>query len=62
MSTARIRLVLDLEIYDGKFAEFEAIAKQMVAASEQEPGTLAGCPPLSAVFADRVGVIVPTFR
>jgi quinol monooxygenase YgiN len=40
MSTTRIRLVLDLEIYDGKFAEFEAIAKQMVAESEQEPGTL----------------------
>jgi quinol monooxygenase YgiN len=40
MSTNRIRLVVDLNIYEGKFAEFEAIAKQMVAESEQEPGTL----------------------
>jgi len=40
MSTARIRLVLELDIYDGKFAKVEAIAKQMVAESEQEPGTL----------------------
>ena len=40
MSTSRIRIVIDFDIYDGKFAEFEAIAKQMVAESEQEPGTL----------------------
>ena len=41
MSTARIRLLVNLDIHQGKFAEFEAIAKQMVAVSEQEPGTLA---------------------
>ena len=40
MSTSRIRVVVDFDIYDGKFAEFEAIAKQMVAEIEQEPGTL----------------------
>jgi quinol monooxygenase YgiN len=40
METERIRLLVDLEIHQGKFAEFEAIAKQMVAVSEQEPGTL----------------------
>ena len=41
MSTARIRLLVDFSIHEGKFAEFETIAKQMVAVSEQEPGTLA---------------------
>ncbi len=41
MSTSRIRLLVDINIHDGKFAEFEAIAKQMVAVSEKEPGTLA---------------------
>jgi len=41
MSTARIRIVVDFEIYDGKFDEFQAVAKQMVAESQQEPGTLA---------------------
>ena len=41
MSTARIRLLVGLEIHDGKFAEFEALAKQMVEVSENEPGTLA---------------------
>ena len=40
MSTDRVRLVANFEIHEGKFAEFEAIAKQMVAVSEQEPGTL----------------------
>ena len=40
VSTTRIRVVVDLEIYDGKLAELEAIAKQMVAESQQEPGTL----------------------
>ena len=40
MGSERIRLVVDLEIHDGKFAEFEALAKQMVAVSEQETGTL----------------------
>lgn len=41
MSTSRIRLLVDLDIHEGKFAEVEAIAKKMVAVSEQEPGTIA---------------------
>jgi quinol monooxygenase YgiN len=40
MSTTRIRIVVDFDIYDGKLDELEAIAKQMVADIEQEPGTL----------------------
>ena len=40
MSTERIRLLVDINIHQGKFAEFEAIAKQMATVSEQEPGTL----------------------
>jgi quinol monooxygenase YgiN len=40
MSTKRIRLLLGLDIHDGKFSEFEALAKQMVAVSEKEPGTI----------------------
>ncbi len=40
MSTGRIRLLVDINIHAGKFTEFEAIAKQMVAVSEKEPGTL----------------------
>ena len=39
MSTERIRVVVDLDIYEGKLAELEVIAKQMVAESEREPGT-----------------------
>ncbi len=41
MSTSRIRLLVDINIHEGKFAEFEAIAKQMAAVSERESGTLA---------------------
>ena len=41
MSTNRIRLLVGFEIHEGKFSEFEAIAKQMIAVSEKEPGTLA---------------------
>lgn len=41
MSTGRIRLLVELEVHEGKEAEFEAVAQQMVAVSEQEPGTLA---------------------
>ena len=41
MSTQRIRLLVGLDIHEGQFSEFEAIAKQMVAVSEREPGTLA---------------------
>ena len=40
MSTSRIRLVVELNIHEGKFAEFQTLAKKMVAASEKEPGTL----------------------
>jgi quinol monooxygenase YgiN len=40
MNTGRIRLLVDLNIHEGKFAEFEALAKQMAAVSEQEHGTL----------------------
>ena len=41
MSTTRILVLMDFEIYDGKFDEFQAVAKQMVEEFEQEPGTLA---------------------
>ena len=41
MSTSRVRVLVDIDIHEGKFAEFEAIAKQMVEVSEKEPGTLA---------------------
>jgi quinol monooxygenase YgiN len=40
MVTERIRLLVDIEIHEGKFAEFEAIVKQMSAVSEKEAGTL----------------------
>ncbi|MGA9567221.1 MAG: antibiotic biosynthesis monooxygenase [Candidatus Korobacteraceae bacterium] len=40
MSTSRIRLLVDLNIHEGKFAEFEAVAKQMAEVSAKEPGTL----------------------
>jgi len=40
VSNNRVRLLVDIDIHDGKFAEFEAIARQMVAVSEKEPGTL----------------------
>ena len=40
MSTNRIRLLVEINIHEGKFAEFEAIVKLMAAVSEQEPGTL----------------------
>ena len=40
MATERIRLLVDLDIREGKLAEAEAIAQQMVAVSEKEPGTL----------------------
>lgn len=41
MATDRIRLLVDIEIHEGKLAEFEAIVKQMAEVSEREPGTLA---------------------
>jgi quinol monooxygenase YgiN len=40
VNTNRIRLLVDIDIHEGKFAEFEAIARQMAAVSEQETGTL----------------------
>ena len=41
MSTNRVRVLVDIDIHPGKFDEFEAITKQMVTVSEQEPGTIA---------------------
>lgn len=40
MATSRIRLLVELDIQEGKLDEFEAIAQRMVAVSEQEPRTL----------------------
>ena len=40
MSTGRVRLLVDINIHEGKFAEVESLARQMVAVSESEPGTL----------------------
>jgi len=40
MSKTQIRLLLDIEIHHGQFSEFEAVARQMVAVSKEEPGTL----------------------
>src|SRR5262245_40821137 len=40
MPTSRIRLLVAVDIHDGKFAEFEGLVKQAVAVSEAEPGTL----------------------
>lgn len=41
MATSRIRLLVDIDIHDGKFAEFEAVTRKMVTVSEKEPGTIA---------------------
>jgi quinol monooxygenase YgiN len=41
MNMTRIRLLVDIDIHEGKFAEFETIARQMAAVSEKEAGTLA---------------------
>jgi len=41
MNTDRIRVLVDININEGKLADFESIALQMVAVSEKEPGTLA---------------------
>ena len=40
MSLSRVRLVLGLDIHDGKLSAFQTIAEQMVAATEGEAGTL----------------------
>jgi quinol monooxygenase YgiN len=41
MSTGRIRLLVELNIHEGKFAEVESLVRQMVAVSKNEPETLA---------------------
>ena len=40
MNSNRIRLVLDLDIQDGKLTQFETIAQEMVALTMKEAGTL----------------------
>lgn len=40
MGTQRIRLLVELNINEGRLSEFEAIAQQMVEVSEKETGTL----------------------
>ena len=40
MFTGRVRLLVDINVHEMKFAEFESLARQMVAVSENEPGTL----------------------
>jgi len=40
METSRVRLLVDFNIHHGKLGEFERIAREMAAVSEQEPGTL----------------------
>src|SRR5215470_4568822 len=40
MSSNRIRLVLALEVHNGKFPEFQKIVQQLVTVSEREVGTL----------------------
>ena len=47
MVTEHIRMLVDIEIHEGKFAEFEAIVKQMAAVSKTEPGTMGYHFPLS---------------
>jgi quinol monooxygenase YgiN len=40
MGTRRVRLLVDFNIHEGKVGEVESLARQMVAVSESEPGTL----------------------
>ena len=40
MHSQHVRLLVDLDIHEGKFAEFETVARQMVEVSEREPGTI----------------------
>ena len=40
MSPGHVRLLVDINVHDGRFAEFESLARQMLAVSESEPGTL----------------------
>ena len=41
MDTKTVRLVVEATVHDDKFAELEALAREMSAGSEKEPGTLA---------------------
>jgi len=36
MATGRIRLLVDLQVHDGKFEEFEAIAKGWLASASRK--------------------------
>jgi quinol monooxygenase YgiN len=40
LNSRRVRLVLGLDIHEGKFLEFQKVAQQMVVATEREGGTL----------------------
>lgn len=40
MEISRVRLLVDFNIHNGELEEFHRIAQQMLAVSEQEPGTL----------------------
>ena len=40
VSTQTVHLIVELTIYEEKFGAFEGIAQEMVAASQNEPGTL----------------------
>ena len=40
MSAQRVYVLVELTIHDAKFAAFEAIAQQMIAGTQTEPGTL----------------------
>jgi quinol monooxygenase YgiN len=40
MTTERIRLLVDIDIHEGHFPEFEAIARAMAGVSAKEPGTI----------------------
>ena len=40
MGLQRVRLLVEMTVHEGKLAEFEAIAQQMVEVSQKETGTL----------------------
>jgi len=41
MAKRTVRFVVEFNIHDGKFDAFDAIAKEMIAGTEKEPGSLA---------------------
>jgi quinol monooxygenase YgiN len=41
MAKGAVRFMVDFTIVDGKFETFERISKEMIAVSQNEPGTLA---------------------